>query len=340
MSSLYILFGGNGTETKVSVASAQNFCNLAPLAKLFFWNAQGQVLEVSREELTEHKEAVVREFLPQKILASFQNVDKWLSQLTPQQDVVILSLHGGDGENGWLQEKLESRKIFFTGSGAAASRVAIDKSATKILAKKFGVSVASSIVFNTSNDFEIALKDFFQCTQNIVIKPTEEGSSTNLSFIKSREELNQWCSKHSKINKPWIAEEFISGREFTIGIASYNGALMALPASEVILERNATFDYEGKYLGKGNIEVTPAEVTPAVMTKLQSAMLQTFCAVGCYGYARGEVILRGEEAILLEINTLPGFTSRSFIPQQLEAAKISTKDFLNEQIKLARHRYD
>jgi D-alanine-D-alanine ligase len=113
---------------------------------------------------------------------------------------------------------------------------------------------------------------------------------------------------------------------------------VALPVSEVKLEEDAAFDYAGKYLGKGTTEVTPAVLTQAEWEAAQTLAVLAHRAVGCYGYTRTDMILTASGPVFLEINTLPGLTKASFIPQQLAASGRDLTMFLNTQLELARRR--
>jgi D-alanine-D-alanine ligase len=339
MSDVAILFGGNGTETLVSCASAQHFSERLPKAPCFYWTPDGKVCEIPRDELHGHQNVFLNEFKPKKILSKWDSVTAFLDTFDKSK-VLLLSLHGGDGENGWIQGHCEERKIFFTSSGSRASQTALDKTTSKEIVRPRGVFLAKQVTFTAGQAGKLAeLRSLRKECASLVIKPTNEGSSTNLSFLHSETDLDQWWAKHEGSKISWLAEEFLKGRELTIGVMTHKGCLMALPPSEVILERNANFDYQGKYLGVGNQEITPADLSPKLTALAQETVLLAHCAIGCYGYSRSEVILTDRGPYYLETNTLPGFTKKSFIPQQLVAAGISVDDFIAGQIHLARSRY-
>src|SRR5919108_132150 len=136
------------------------------------------------------------------------------------------------------------------------------------------------------------------------------------------------------------SEQIISGIELTVGVVDGPKGARALPPSEVRLEEGRAFDYEGKYLGKGTREITPAEVPARVSRAAQQVALDAHKALGCEGYSRTDVICSERGPVFLEINTLPGLTRMSFIPQQLAAEGTSMKSFLEGQIALARRRRD
>lgn len=120
----------------------------------------------------------------------------------------------------------------------------------------------------------------------------------------------------------------------------HGGCLTVLPPSEVILERDAHFDYEGKYLGVGNREVTPAALTVREAAAAQALSMIAHSALGCFGYTRTDMIMTSKGIYYLETNTLPGMTRASFIPQQLRAAGISLESFVQGQLALAKRRYE
>src|SRR5919204_399782 len=140
--------------------------------------------------------------------------------------------------------------------------------------------------------------------------------------------------------EPYLAEEFVSGAELTVGVVDGPSGTRALPPSEVRLEQGRAFDYEGKYLGKGTREITPAEVPPEVSRAAQDLALAAHRALGCVGYSRTDVISSAKGPVFLELNTLPGLTRASFLPQQLAAEGTSMLSFLEGQLAIARKRRD
>lgn len=337
-SQVIILFGGTSSERMVSVASAQHLSTILPGAVLWFWTPKGEVLSVNPEDLAAHQNAYTTEFSPRgaKIVAS--SIEEALKQV--KDKVLYLGLHGGDGENGWLQGKLESLNLAFTGSSATASALAMNKSESKTAVKSRGVLTAAQFLFTVKKPHALeGLLEFQKSMNQIVIKPACDGSSAGLAFIKSKEECQTWFEKNKTSEDLWLAEERLIGRELTVGVIMHGGCLTVLPPSEVILDRDAHFDYQGKYLGVGNREVTPAEVTVNEAAAAQAISLLAHSALGCFGYTRTDMIMTSKGIYYLETNTLPGMTKASFIPQQLRAAGINLEDFVQGQVLLARRRY-
>ena len=332
-----ILFGGSSNERKVSVASAQHLSSILPSAKLWFWSLDGSVFDVGSDDLARHEKPYDSEFNPLQATKIAETVDKALERVG--RDVVCLSLHGGDGENGWIQAKLEARKIPYTGSGSVSSQLAMDKSRSKDVVKSRGLLVAKQTLFKPTETVSETLTSFQKSTGSIVVKPACDGSSSGLAFLKTHDDCKAWFNTNKQSSALWLAEEELVGRELTVGVISHQGMLMALPPSEVILEKNVHFDFQAKYHGVGNREVTPAELTPLQTSAAQEVGLIAHAALGCYGYTRTDMIMTSAGFFYLETNTLPGMTRASFIPQQLKAARIELQDFVLGQLDLARARY-
>jgi D-alanine-D-alanine ligase len=332
-----ILFGGSSSERRVSVASGQHLCSIIPHATLWFWAQNGSVFQVAAEELMAHNNPYDNDFNPSKAQKLADHVDIALERVG--SSVLYLGLHGGDGENGWLQVRLESRKIPFTGSGAEASKIAMHKSESKNAVVSRGILVARQLLFSPMENSVDELLKFQRSVGRLVIKPACDGSSAGLSFLHDESGCKSWYEKHANSAVPWLAEEELIGRELTVGVIMHKGRLTALPPSEVILEKNAHFDFQAKYHGVGNREITPADLTPAQTSAAQAVALMAHQAIGCFGYTRTDMIMTPSGIYYLETNTLPGMTKASFIPQQLRAAAIDLQDFVEEQINLASKRF-
>lgn len=338
MSTVYLLFGGVSSERLVSVATAKHILTVCPDVVPLFWADDGAVAIVERAEVLAHKDAFTAAFAPRMRHQEWPSIDRCLDTMTPE-DCVYLGLHGGAGEDGTVQELCEKRQISYTCSDSKASALAMSKPRAKDVLRRCNVAVAADIVFNLSDkDVGKKLREFQQRHQQIVIKPAAEGSSAGLAFMSSSTELETWLNDSHGSTNEFIAEERLNGREFTIGVVDFENHVVVLPCSEVILERNAHFDYKGKYLGQGNKEITPADVTKREALLAQKVAFDAHVSLGCFGYTRTEVIYTDRGFYFLETNTLPGLTEASFIPQQLRAAGINVEDFLRLQIRLAINR--
>ena len=337
-SKIIILFGGTSSERRVSVASAKYLSSIIPSADLWFWSPSGQISSVHASTLADHENVFDTDFQPANATNIAETIDEAIKVVGDR--VLFLGLHGGDGENGSLQSKLEAKKIPFTASSSAASALAMDKARSKDAVRPCGVLMAKQLLF-TAADHGIgaALSQFQQTVTDIVIKPSSDGSSSGLAFVSSAAECEAWLVANKQSKDHWLAEERINGRELTVGVITHNGCMMVLPPSEVVLERNATFNFQAKYHGVGNREITPAELTVHEASSAQSLSILAHSAIGCFGYSRTDMIMTPRGMYYLETNTLPGMTSASFMPQQLRAAGIGFKEFIDHQVTLACLRY-
>src|SRR5712664_2795532 len=337
-SDVVILFGGTSNERRVSVASAQNVSAVLDEAEAWFLAPSGAVHRVRREELAGFQRPFERDFLPVRAAEFPSVVAAFESQ--PSR-VYLLALHGGEGEDGTVQRMLEARRIAFTGPGAEASARAFDKEVAKQIAGAAGVRVARSV--HLSKDPKVMrkeLREMLAIYGRVVAKPVAGGSSVGLYHLLDESAVETAARGIEASGEPYLAEEFISGTELTVGVVDGTKGARALPPSEVRLEQGRAFDYEGKYLGKGTREITPAEVPAEVSRAAQKVALDAHKALGCEGYSRTDVICSDRGPVFLEINTLPGLTRMSFIPQQLAAEGTSLKSFLAGQLTLARRRRD
>jgi len=223
---------------------------------------------------------------------------------------------------------MEQRGIPFTGSGSEASAAAFDKGRAKsVVAGR--VRVAESVVFE-SGGLAAALQTLRRF-EKLVLKPVAGGSSRGLFFIDRDEPVPH------DLTVPYIAEQFIEGRELTVGVIDMGSGPFALPVIEIEVDPGHSFDYAGKYLGHGTREICPAKISDAMRTAAQTTALAAHLALGCKGYSRTDIIaVSDDENYFLELNTLPGLTKASLVPQELAEAGIGFREFLEKQIELAR----
>jgi D-alanine-D-alanine ligase len=323
-----VLFGGRSDERHVSVASAQNVVRTlgAPLA--WFWAANGAVYDVNRDELLAHPNPFTNDFQPSRP-AIWPDLDTALDTLPVDDPVFLLALHGGEGEDGTVQRMMEGRGIAFTGSGSAASAAAFDKGRAKEIVKD-RVRIAESRVVQDVRNIDATISDMLQRHDKIVLKPLAGGSSRGLFFLERGEEIPALDPI------PYIVEQFIAGRELTVGVVEGGDGPFPLPVIEIETDPGARFDYEGKYLGKGTREICPAKIADTMRDEAQSMSLAAHIALGCEGYSRSDLIASPEGVYFLELNTLPGLTTSSLVPQQLHEAGISFRDFLEQQVAIAK----
>ncbi|HVG24982.1 MAG TPA: ATP-grasp domain-containing protein [Thermoanaerobaculia bacterium] len=325
-----VLFGGPSDERHVSVASAQAIARALPDALTWFWTPEGAVHDVAPADLLGHQRPFELDFVPARP-AIFPTLEQALDTIPVDDPVFLLALHGGPGEDGTVQRMLEARGIPFTGSGAEASAAAFDKEKAKALVRG-RVTTAESRVARTQSELREAVDDLLSRHERIVLKPLAGGSSRGLYFLGRGDEVP------SDIRLPYILEQFVSGRELTVGVFDRDGSPIALPVIEIEVDPNRAFDYAGKYLGAGTREICPANIPDAMARAAQATALAAHEALGCEGYSRSDLIASGSEIYFLETNTLPGLTSSSLVPQELKVLDIPFREFLERQLELAERR--
>jgi len=240
-------------------------------------------------------------------------------------DCAFLALHGRFGEDGSIQELLEVLKIPYTGSGVLASRLAMDKISSRQIFALGGLSVPRYKILNNKSQVEI---DF---SFPVVVKPAGHGSSIGLSIVDKKSGLKKAVQEAFKFDERIIIEEYIHGREMTVGILKE----CALPVVEIIPKKKF-FDYEAKYRAGFTEYVVPAKITKEQSLKIQEAGISAHRMLGCFGCSRADIILDDKNnPFVLEINTIPGFTATSLLPKAAGERGIGFKELCLELIALA-----
>lgn len=333
---IIVLFGGLSDERHVSVASAQNIVRALPSSLCWFWAPEGAVHDVGAPELLAHQRPFEVDFLPSRP-AIFPDLEQALDTLPVEDPILLLALHGGAGEDGTVQEMMERRGIPFTGSGSAASADAFDKGrAVEIVGRR--AKTAESRIARHAVDIAPVVHDMLGRHERIVLKPLAGGSSRGLFFLDRGGDAEDVIEKVTALGVPYIVEQFLAGRELTVGVVETDDGPMALPVLEVEVDAGHTFDYDGKYLGRGTHEICPARIPDAMRDEVQQVGLAAHEALGCEGYSRTDVVAAADGVYFLELNSLPGLTASSLVPQQLQAAGIGFREFLEGQVEMARQR--
>jgi D-alanine-D-alanine ligase len=252
-----------------------------------------------------------------------------------QIDVAFILLHGLYGEDGTMQGFLELLGIPYQGAGVLGSALAMDKNLAKTLYKLHGLPVAAWEMA-TPADRENCDRLLSALRLPLVIKPVRQGSSLGMSIVRQPEELPAALEKAFVHDNEVMVEEFRQGREITVGVLG-NAELEALPLVEIIPDaRFDFFDYEAKYEAGASREICPAEVSDVVRKKAQQYAISAHKALKLRGYSRTDMIISGEDdIILLETNTIPGMTPTSLLPQAAAAHGLEFSALLDRLIVLA-----
>jgi D-alanine-D-alanine ligase len=233
-------------------------------------------------------------------------------------DAVLVGLHGTPGEDGKLQGYFDCLNIPYTSCDAATSALTFNKRYTVAVAAFAGMAVAKSLhLFKDGTQGATEILNTLKLP--VFVKPNNGGSSIGMSKVIDAAELQGALDKAFKEDDQVLVEEFIKGREFTIGVFKSKGEIIALPITEIIT-KNVFFDYEAKYLGASE-EITPAQVAEDIAEKVRNAARMAYAVFNCKGIVRIDFIYDETSArpFLLEINTVPGQTAASLVPQQVVA---------------------
>lgn len=247
-------------------------------------------------------------------------------------DAVFIGIHGTPGEDGKLQGYFDLLNIPYTSCDAATSALTFNKRYTVAVAAFAGINVAKSLHLFRHTPVEAS--DIASKLQlPVFVKPNNGGSSIGMSKVAKAEELPAALEKAFKEDDQVLVEEFISGREFTIGVFKSKGEIITLPFTEVKTHKEF-FDFEAKYTPGMSEETTPAEVDESIAQKVRETAKRVYAVFNCRGIVRMDFIYNEQkgEPYLLEINTVPGQSEASIVPQQVRANGWTLKDFYSRLI--------
>lgn len=246
-------------------------------------------------------------------------------------DAAIVYTHGDPGENGKVQAFLEMQNIPYINSGPLASALSFDKWYCNQFLKRFGVKVAKSLFLRNRNEYgtdqiieELGLPIF--------VKPSDSGSSYGISKVNKAEELDAALDVAFKEGKTVVIESFLKGTEVTCGVYRKPSGIHALPLTEIASE-NEFFDFEAKYLGKSQ-EITPARVDDSIKKKVQNTAMFIYELLQLRSIARIDFMIVDDEPFVIEVNTTPGFSSASIVPQMIKCDGETIQQFWSDILQV------
>lgn len=308
-----VLTGGEAAELEVSLASA------AVVAK----NLNKDTYEVFTVNISSSPWLVKSENIESTIdLNDFSFNENGAKQ---KFDVVFMAIHGTPAEDGKLQGYFDLMKIPYTCCSTLASAITFDKDVCKQMLMNVDVFMAKSVLLNTKNTSAELVTNKLKFP--VFVKPNKNGSSYGVSKVKVAEELNQAIENAFKYDDEVLVEEFIEGRELGCGVVEKSGELICFPITEIISE-NEFFDYEAKYKGKSK-EITPADLNEKQVEKCHEIAKIIYRQLKLKGAVRIDFFLKGNDFYLLEVNTIPGLSNESIIPQQARAYGWSLEQFFD-----------
>lgn len=249
-------------------------------------------------------------------------------------DCAFIAMHGTPGEDGRFQGYLDMMQVPYTTCNAIVSALTFNKSYCNKVVKAFNVvNIANSVHLIKGEPFSMgAVLD--QLKLPVFVKPNESGSSLGVSKVKHVEELLPAIEKAFKEDNQVLVEEFIEGRELTIGVYKAKGYLHALPATEIV-SKNEFFDYEAKYTPGVTREITPAKIDSKLKEQLETKATYIYRHLNCRGIVRMDFILQRttNKLFFLEVNTMPGQSENSIVPQQVRASGRTLKEFYGDLLE-------
>jgi len=247
-------------------------------------------------------------------------------------DAVFIGMHGTPGEDGKLQGYFDTLRIPYTSCDAASSAITFNKRYTVAVAAMAGIHVSRS--FHLFKHTTVPLQKIIDgLSFPVFVKPNNGGSSIGMSKVYESKELGGAIQKAFKEDDQVLVEQMIQGREFTIGVFKTKGNIVTLPMTEVISKKDF-FDYEAKYQG-ASTEVTPAQLDETSADKIREAAKKIYAVFNCRGVVRIDFILEesSKYPYMLEINTIPGQSDASIVPQQVKAMGWSLKEFYTKLVE-------
>lgn len=313
-----IVWGGYSSEKVVSEKSAQGIHSF-----------------INKEQYNVYKVKIDDNVWETEIESAHYPIDKNDFSFTVENkkiafDFAYITIHGTPGEDGVLQGYFDMLRIPYSNCGVLASALTFNKFTCNNFLKSFGIQVANSVVLRKGDDFS---------TENIAsklglpvfVKPNVGGSSFATTKVKVADKLQEAINDSFKEAPEVIIESFISGTEVTCGCYKTSKGFTKLPITEVVTE-NEFFDYNAKYNGQVD-EITPARIPNTIADEIQFLTQKIYNLVGAKGIIRADYIISNNTPILLEVNTTPGMTPTSFIPQQVAAAGLEMHDVLADIIE-------
>ncbi len=315
-----VVVGGNSSEFIVSVKSGANIFNAVDTTKFTPWIIQikGEKWEVFKNE--------------EKIA----NIDKSDFSFGLKGEKITfafayITIHGTPGEDGILQAYFDLIQIPYSTGNVHSSSLTFNKWFCNNYLRSFGIKMANSLKI-TKNDKIDSVEIASKLKLPLFIKPNAGGSSFGITKVKTVEEILPAIKKAQQESNEVLIEQFIDGQEFTCGVIQTGDEKIVLPVTEIITE-NEFFDFDAKYRPGAANEITPARLSESQTKQCQRLSSKIYDLCECSGIARIDFILMNNEFYFLEVNTTPGMTETSFIPQQIEAMQLTLKGIITRIIE-------
>lgn len=314
-----VVYGGDSSEYVVSVMSSKNVLNAINTELFRPWAVEmkgadwklvidgQQVADVNKQDFS----------------VQYQNE-------TIRFDFAYITIHGTPGEDGILQGYFDLMKIPYSTCGVQSSALTFNKYFCSNYLRNFDITMAKSIRLTkgTYIDTDALVEEL---GLPVFVKPNAGGSSFGITKVKAKSELAAAIESAWKESREALVEEFIDGLEITSGLVKMKNESFVFPITEVV-PKNEFFDFEAKYTKGATLEITPARISEELTKTCQQLSSKIYDLCDCRGIVRIDYILKGGKFYFLEVNTTPGMTATSFIPQQIEAMGMELEDIITKLI--------
>jgi len=318
-----VLMGGISRERKISLSTGRQI--LAALDRFKYTPVGVDTAFLSPGCAPEQPEADLEPL----------DIGRWAAG-SQRPDVAFIALHGRGGEDGTIQGLLELLGIPYTGSGVLASALAMDKIATKRLLRSEGIAVAEDIIISRlqrDGTYDMAAVVAERLGYPVVVKPNREGSTIGCSIVRREEDLARAVDDALQYDSDVLVEKYIVGTEITAGLLG-NEEPEVLPLIEIV-PKSGFYDYEAKYALGGSQHVIPARISNEAAERARCYARRTHQILGCRGMSRVDMIVAEDQPYVLEVNTIPGMTPTSLLPEAAQAAGVSFSELLDRIIQSA-----
>jgi D-alanine-D-alanine ligase len=332
MKNIAIIFGGNNSEHEVSLSSSDAVTSVIDNKKYnliyvaILKNGHWIVGNAAKKYLKDKDDIK---------LLDRNDITKFVEMVMKQKiDLVLPVLHGEYGEDGRLQGFFDVLGVSYAFSGHSAHALGMDKSKTKKIVQNSGVNVIPGYTIKKNEKFDID-SIVEELKLPLFVKPGNAGSSVGISKVENKDELSGAIKFAFEYGDEVIIEKMIVGRELTVAIIEQNGQENTLPIVEIITNSNDWYDYNAKYESGGSTHVCPAEIPNEIEIKAREYTFKAFSEVGCKHLARVDFLWdnKTDDVYFLEINTIPGMTGTSLVPDAARIAGISFEQLINNLIE-------
>lgn len=244
-------------------------------------------------------------------------------------DVAFIAMHGEYGEDGRIQSLLGKHNIPYTGSGQKASKLAMDKALASKALEKVGLTSPSFVTFKKGN-MKVSWNNLLKLGLPVVVKPVDLGSSVGTTIVRTIGKLAPAINDSLQYSDKVMVQKYIKGREFTCSVIEQGGKTSALPPTEIIPKKQKFFDFKAKYTPGASREITPPNLPKELIQLIQDKAVLAHKSLGCSSYSRVDFLMDKDNRVyFLEVNTLPGLTKTSLLPQAAKKAGIDFPKLLD-----------